>query len=137
EEEQHFEVLPVGPEVGLTGVVRAAQSVDRQHPGWRPEVVHSQAAAVIAETTPGASLAQFLEVEQAGLSDCPDEAMLIELIAASERMMAHYAAMQSDFISELMMHRKNSMSGVSSVADEIAARLAVTNYASGAEVSRS
>src|SRR5699024_11316494 len=83
----------------------AAQSVDRRHPGWRPEVVHSQAAAVIAEAVPGASLAQFLEVEQAGVSDCRDEAMLVELIAASERMMAHYAAMQSDFISELMRHR--------------------------------
>src|SRR5699024_1342912 len=92
-EEEHFEVLPVGPDVGLTEVVRAAQSVDRRHPGWRPEVVASQAAAVVAEAAPGASLAQFLEAEQAGLSDCPDEAMLVELIAASERMMAHYAAM--------------------------------------------
>src|SRR5699024_10176565 len=57
---QHFEVLPIGPQVGLAEVVRAAEQIDHTHPGWRPEVVWSQAAAVIAQAAPGAGLARLL-----------------------------------------------------------------------------
>lgn len=136
QQDELFQVLPVGPQVGLTEVVRQAQRVDRRHPGWRPEVVWSQSAATIAEAEPGASLARFLDDQHAGHGAGPDQAMLIELIAACDRMTSHYAAMQAAFIQELMLHREDSLRSVTSVADEISARLAVTPYAGGAAVSR-
>src|SRR5699024_4388771 len=47
-----------------------------------------------------------------------DEAMLVELIAATDRMVSHYQAMQAQFVQELMMHRGDSQRGVTSNADE-------------------
>ena len=196
---QHFEVLPIGPQVGLAEVVRAAEHIDHTHPGWRPEVVWSQAAAVIAQAAPGAGLARLLQAQQnppqqnaqqqkapqhtqesqqdrpasqheaqqqepqeghepqEGREEAPqaaqqqegarpdddgqdqvrDEAMLVELIAATDRMVSHYQAMQAQFVQELMQHRGNSLRGVTSIADEISTRLAITPYAGGAILSRS
>src|SRR5699024_9252239 len=190
QQRQHFEVLPIGPEVGLTEVVRAAEHIDHTHPGWRPEVVWSQAAAVIAQAAPGAGLARLLQAQQhppqqnaqqqapqqsaqqqepqraqepqeeapqgppqqeahqqhtqedqhgapqaaqqqahpGGEGQVRDEAMLVELIAATDRMVSHYQAMQAQFVQELMQHRAGSLHGVTSIADEISTRLAITPY---------
>src|SRR5699024_7798014 len=88
------------------------------------------------EDQQGAPQAAQQQVHPGGEGQVRDEAMLVELIAATDRMVSHYQAMQAQFVQELMMHRGDSLRGVTSIADEISTRLAITPYAGGALLSR-
>ena len=131
-----FVTLPVGPAVGLTEVVAAAQVLDHDQAAWHPGMITSQTAEVIAAAAPGASLARVLEAASAQSSTERDQAGRIELIAACERMTAHLAGLQARFAQEFLDERGHGCGSVSAVHDEIAARLATTSYAAGTIITR-
>ncbi|QOR70630.1 DUF222 domain-containing protein [Ruania alkalisoli] len=107
----------------------AARAEDRSAPSWSVDALSSQTASVVAEAAPDAGLLGLLEQECDGFST-PDEALLVELIAAGDRLLNHVASLQGQFVVELMERRRGSI-GTTRTVDELAARLATTGY--GAE----
>src|SRR5699024_4109951 len=136
DERDYFVTLPVGPDVGLTEVVAAAQEVDRAQAAWHPGVGHSQVADVLGATAPGASLAAVIEQATERDSSDRDQATRIELIAACDRMMAHLSAVQARFAGEFLDERGGSSHSLTATHDEISCRLATTSYAAGSIISR-
>ncbi|WP_159618549.1 HNH endonuclease [Ruania rhizosphaerae] len=107
----------------------AARAEDRSAPSWSFDALSSQTSSVVAEAAPDAELLGLLEQECDGFST-PDEALLVELIAAGDRLVNHVASLQGQFVVELMERRRGSI-GTTRTVDELAARLATTSY--GAE----
>ncbi|UFU01553.1 HNH endonuclease [Ruania suaedae] len=114
--------------------VEAARVVDRVTPGWSFDASCSQAAEVVAEAPAGADLLSVLEAEVDGLRT-PDEGLLVELIAAAERIVNRAGALQAAFVAELMERRIGSR-GATRTRDEIALRLASTGHAAETLVGR-
>lgn len=137
ERAEPFVTLPVGPDVGLADVVKAAQALDHDQAAWHAGVIASQAAEVIATAAPGASLANVLEsaAEQEGCEG-RDQATRLELIAACERMTAYLAGLQASFAQEFLDQRGHGSGALTAVHDELSARLATTSYAAGTIITR-
>lgn len=136
ERPEPFVTLPVGPEVGLTEVVAAAQEVDQAQAAWHPGVSFSQRADAIGAAAPGASLARVLEAAAERVPADRDQATRIELIAACERQMAQLAGLQAKFAQEVLDERGASSRTLTAVHDEISCRLATTSYAAGTIITR-
>ncbi|WP_277051047.1 HNH endonuclease signature motif containing protein [Ruania albidiflava] len=138
-----FTVPSYQPE-GLVELVRAAQLADQRHPKWRPAVPRSQASVVVGATEPGPSLARLLAAETDPVSawsatDFPpemDDGTALEMAAACQRMMHHYAALQARFVQTLVERRQDSLRTVQCTGDEIGARFSISSYAGGQIVTR-
>ncbi|SED93286.1 protein of unknown function [Ruania alba] len=124
--------VPAGAPIGAR--FQAARRADRANPAWSFETGWSQAAAVVAEAAADAELLALLEEECDGRTT-PDEGLLVELVAATDRLQNHLAGVQATFVEELLERRRGSM-GVSRTRDELALRLATTGYAAETVVAR-
>ncbi|UFU07038.1 HNH endonuclease signature motif containing protein [Ruania halotolerans] len=120
--------------VSLSERVRAARGADQVSAGWSFEASWSQAAAVVADAGADAELLELLEQESDGPTT-PDEGLLVELVAATDRILNHASALQARFVADLMERRRGS-AGASRTADELAARLATTGYSAEVLVGR-
>ncbi|UFU02930.1 HNH endonuclease [Ruania suaedae] len=111
-----------------------ALRADRSTPSGSFDAWASHTATVVAEAEPDVDLLALLEQECDGPAT-PDEALLVEMIAAGDRLVNHVAALQAEFVVELMERRRGS-AGAARTVDELAARLATTGYGSEALVGR-
>ncbi|UFU03690.1 HNH endonuclease [Ruania suaedae] len=132
----------VAPSGSGSGRVRAslrervdqARSVDRATPSWSFDATCSEAAEVVADARADAELLDLLEAERDGMRT-PDEGLLIEFIAAADRLVNHLGSLQASFVAELVDRRRGAR-GTSRTRDEIAARLATTGYSADVIVGR-